>query len=185
MADLNNVLSQVLQQLDVISQRLNAIESTNNASTNGPANTNSTAMTATLSTPVNRANSFPTSQHGIRAQGLWRNKEFVLNREPTKYSFKFENAKDYTVWSFTTLRVMEKEGLSSFILGTLPEPRVPANDSSHEENWLYSRWFEFDSAAMSAILNCVGKAQLSLLMRCTTSSEMWVRLRDTYLLSLK
>ena len=35
---------------------------------------------------------------------------------------------------------------------------------------------------MSAILNCVGKAQLSLLMRCSTSSEMWVRLRDTYLL---
>ena len=150
----DNLLSQVLQQLNAISTRLLAIE------TKHDNVTTSTLLTTTLPLLPNRAGVNATSQHGIRAEGLWRNKDFVLNREPAKYSFKFENAKDYTVWSFTTLKVMEKEGLSSFILGTVPQPPSPTNESSDEEKFLYSRWYEFDSAAMAAILGCVGKSEL-------------------------
>ena len=43
-------------------------------------------------------------QHGIRAIGLWKEKNFTLSREPLKYGFKLEKASEYSIWSFSTLK---------------------------------------------------------------------------------
>ena len=180
MAD--SALNQILEQLASISKRLDNLESmrtipTMSTTTMGPSN----SILSTDITP-SRASEDITVQHGIRALGLWRDKEFNLNREPVKYAFKLEGSKDYNVWSFSVLKLLETEGLSPFVLGSVPFPK---KDDSNEANyfWLVSRWLEFDSAAMSAILNSVSKSQLPLLTQCSSACEMWSRLKDSYLLN--
>ena len=79
------------------------------------------------------------------------------------------------------LRLLEAEGLSPFALAQVPFPSSAA-DESEDLALLQARWLEFDSTTMTAFLTCVEKAQLSLLLPCATSAEMWDRLRDTYLL---
>ena len=79
---------------------------------------------------------------------------------------------------------MDTVGLSPFILGSVPTPTIPSDGSATENDiWLYSRWQDFESAAVSTLLNSVSKAQISLLTQCTTSSEMWFRLKDSYMLN--
>ena len=121
-------------------------------------------------------------QHGIRASGLWKEKSFTLSREPLKYGFKLEKASEYSIWSFSTLKMMEKEGLSDFLLSEVQEPTLPTEESSTSDfGWLLSRHREFHLAAESAILSSVGKSQLALLTRCTSPHQMWTRLRENYL----
>ena len=175
----DDTLSLVLQQLTSISERLNTLES---------SRTNNTSSTITVSIPpvippTTHASARPLLQHGIRAEGLWRDKDFSISREPTKYSFRLESPKDYSIWSFSILRLLENDGLSPFVLGTAKQPSAPSQDSEtkSDELWLFNRWLEFDSAAIKAILNSVSKAQLPLLTNCSSAYEMWARLKNTYL----
>ena len=64
----------------------------------------------------------PHFQHGIRANQLWMNKNFVLSRETFRSRFKLDNVRYYTIWSYKIERNMEREGLMPFILGTVPMP---------------------------------------------------------------
>ena len=167
----------LLNQLSTITQRLEGLESMVNG------RMNSKSITINPSSSSSSKVSIPTFQHGIRAQGLWKNRKFELYKEPMKYSFRLESSKDYTVWSTTILRLLEREGLTPFVLGKVEEPPFSDGDPEEDENaWLYHRFHEFEGAAMAAILNSVGKGQLSLLTRCSTSAEMWNKLKNTYLL---
>jgi len=122
--------------------------------------------------------SFSEFQHGIRAQGLWRDKNHSLSRKDLMPCFKLEIPSDYTVWSYTTLTFYTNSGLSPFLLGEVPKPVLIPDDT--ESEWLLSRWLEFDSTAMSCILSSVGKSQIAMLTQCTSASEMWTKLKDMY-----
>ena len=119
-------------------------------------------------------------QHGIRAQTLWTSNEFVLNREPLKHAFKLEDPKDYFVWSYSMLTLLENEGLSPFVLGTVGVPPDPTNEN---ELWLQNRYHDFNAAAEAAILRNVGKAQIALLTRSKGAHNMWQRLKDSYMMA--
>ena len=64
----------------------------------------------------NRTSNVP-NFHGIRAQELWKT-ETALSKEPFKCAFKLELAEDYMVWKFSMSRLLEKEGLFEFAMGT-------------------------------------------------------------------
>ena len=42
------------------------------------------------------------------------------------------------------MMLLEKEGLSPFVLGSVPAPPVPTETSSTEDLWLYARWYDFE-----------------------------------------
>ena len=120
-----------------------------------------------------------TSQYGIRATDPWKT-DSALSKDPFKCSFKLESAKDYMVWKFAMSKLLDKEGLLSFAMGTAVKPYLPENPSA-EEVRLFYRWQEFNNACESAILSSVGKSQLGLLVSCRTAQEMWGRLQRLYM----
>ena len=103
-------LTLILEQLTSMNERLIALESR-------PTNVAQQAN-------VPPAAADPPVQHGIRAKEPWQDPNFILSREPTKYVFRLEHQKDYNVWSFSVLRILEAEGLAPFVLGTVPEPVI-------------------------------------------------------------
>ena len=118
-------------------------------------------------------------QHGIRAEDLWKTNS-ALSKDPFKCSFKLEAAKDYIVWKFAMSRLLDKEGILSFALGTAAKP-ILSNTPSAEEVRLYYRWQEFNNACESAILSSIGKSQLGVLVSCRSASEMWRKLQNLYM----
>ena len=120
-----------------------------------------------------------TSQHGIRAMDPWKTNS-ALPKDPFKCSFKLEAAKDYMVWKFAMSKLLDKEGLLSFAMGTAVKPYLSENPST-EEVRLYFRWQEFNNACETAILSSVGKSQLGLLVSCRSAREMWQRLQHLYM----
>ena len=115
-----NPLTLILEQLATITQRLDAIESR-------PSN-----MSIPVSNvPRARATSV---QHGIRARELWRDKNYVLPHEPMKNTFRLEHQKDYTVWSFSFLKLADSFGLTPFVLGSATAPVLPEDGSATEED---------------------------------------------------
>ena len=126
-----------------------------------------------------RDNNVLASQHGIRATDLWTT-DSALSKDPFKCSFKLEAAKDYMVWKFAMSKLLEKEGLLSFAIGTAVKPSLSENPST-EEVRLHYRWLEFNNACESAILSSVGKSQLGLLVSCRSAREMWQRLKHLYM----
>ena len=77
-------------------------------------------------------------------------------------------------------KLLDKEGLLSFAMGTAVKPYLPENPSA-EEVRLFYRWQEFNNACETAILSSVGKSQLGLLVSCRTAQEMWGRLQRLYM----
>ena len=135
-----DALSQVLDQMKSLSLRFDKLEEKNHSNLSNPNPPVKEESLIQIISPT-----LPSSfQHGIRASGLWKEKNFTLSREPLKYGFKLEKASEYSIWSFSTLKMLEKEGLSDFILFEVQEPLLSTEETSvGKSGWLLSRWREF------------------------------------------
>ena len=173
---MEDMFSQILTSLNAMNSRLTTVENViiPNSSTDIATTSNvvipATTPTILSSSPV---------QHGIRAQGLWMDKTFILSRDPVRFSFKLENPEDYLTWKYSIMANLAREGLSIFVETEIPKP----SETLEDFEWLMSRWEEFQATALAAIINSVGKSQISLIQSCNTAYDMWKRLKETYLQS--
>ena len=117
-------------------------------------------------------------QHGIRAVEPWTT-DAALSKDPFKPAFKLDGPKDYTVWRFTMIKALDREGLLPFALGTALAPEFPVSGDA-EELRLYYRWKEYNNACETALLSSIGKSQLGLVLNCQTAAEIWSRLENLY-----
>ena len=129
--------------------------------------------------PAESEGGVPPVQHGIRAVEPWMT-DAALSKDPFRPSFKLDGPKDYTVWRFTMIKALDREGLLPFALGTALSPEFPVS-GNQEEIRLYYRWKEYNNACETALLSSIGKSQLGLVLNCQTAAEIWSRLENLYL----
>ena len=60
--------------------------------------------------PAESEGGVPPVQHGIRAVEPWMT-DAALSKDPFRPSFKLDGPKDYTVWRFTMIKALDREGL--------------------------------------------------------------------------
>jgi gag-polypeptide of LTR copia-type/Zinc knuckle len=124
----------------------------------------------------------PQFQHGIRAESSLHplTSSYHKSSEAHKTVFKLEDTRDYYVWSYSMMSFMEGEGLQELVLGKLPMPQIPDFRADQSEIKRYLQWKDMNTAAERAIMSCISKNQISLLIKCKGAAEMWQRLKDAY-----
>ena len=125
--NVETMLKDILVQLSSLTSRVEAFESRHPSPPSSPSG--NVQVPSIVALPP--ANDLPGAsthhsggvpfQHGIIASSLWRDEGFILSRDPLKNGFRLEDPKDYSSWCFSTLKLLEREGLSPFVLGQIPQ----------------------------------------------------------------